>query len=64
MMLFGRLLGRLSVVTSAQVTWKPVAGRGKPAWFTLQEKCPVMLASRTTKEADRFSGLACTLERT
>ena len=61
MMLFGRLLGRLSVVTSAQVTWKPVAGRGKPAWFTLQEKCPVMLASCTMKEADRFSGLACTL---
>lgn len=64
MMLFGRLLGRLSVVASAQVTWKPVAGRGRPALLSVQEKCPVMLASCTAKEADRCSGLACTLGRT
>lgn len=61
-----RLLGRpfclLSVVTSAHVTWKPVTGRWTVALLSCQEKRPVTFVSWTTKEADRFSGLACTLE--
>lgn len=63
-MLSGRLLGRLSVVTSAQVTWKPVLGGAGRAPAICQEKWPVTLASWMAKDAERFSGLASTLGRT
>lgn len=61
MMLLGRLFCRLSVVTSAHVTWKPVmrwCGCGR---VTLQKKLPVMFPSWMEKAAVRFSGLARTL---
>lgn len=61
MMLFGRLFCLLSVVTSAHVTWKPVMGWYRFALAIFQEKWPVMFASRTTNDAERFSGLASTL---
>lgn len=64
MMLLGKLFCRLSVVTSAHVTWNPVMGWWRTALDIFQEKCPVMLPSWTMKDADRFSGLANTLGRT
>lgn len=64
MMLLGKLFCRLSVVTSAHVTWNPVMGWWRTVLDIFQEKWPVMLPSWTMKDADRFSGLANTLGRT
>lgn len=61
MMLLGRLFCRLSVVISAQVTWKPVIRWWGATLETRHRKLPVMLDSLIEKEAVRFSGLARTL---
>lgn len=63
-MLFGKLFWRLSVVTSAHVTWNPVIGWWRFTLESFHEKCPVMFPSSTLNEADRFSGLANTFETT
>lgn len=64
MMLLGKLFCLLSVVTSAQVTWKPVTGWSRLAWAVVQAKWPVTFPSWTAKEADRSWGVASTLGRT
>lgn len=61
MMLLGRLFWRLSVVISAQVTWKPVMRWWGATLETRHRKLPVMFDSLIEKEAVRFSGLARTL---
>lgn len=60
MMLLGRLFCRLSVVISAQVTWKPVIRWWAATRDTRHRKLPVMFPSLMEKEAVRFSGLAKT----
>lgn len=61
MMLLGRLFCRLSVVISAQVTWKPVIRWWGATLDTRHRKLPVMFPSLMENEAVRFSGLAKTL---
>lgn len=61
MMLLGRLFCRLSVVISAQVTWKPVIRWWGATLDTRHKKLPVMFPSLMEKEAVRFSGFARTL---
>ena len=60
MMLLGRLFCRLSVVISAQVTWKPVIRWLGATRDTRHRKLPVMFPSLMEKEAVRFSGFAKT----
>lgn len=60
MMLLGRLFCRLSVVISAQVTWKPVIRWWGATLETRHRKLPVMFDSLVEKEAVRFSGFART----
>lgn len=62
MMLLGRLFWRLSVETSAHVTWKPVIGWCGWGRDTLQRKLAVTLPSWKVKAAVRFSGLAKTFD--
>lgn len=61
MMLLGRLFCRLSVVISAQVTWKPVIRWWGATLDTRHRKLPVMFPSLMENDAVRFSGLAKTL---
>lgn len=61
-MLLGSPSCRLSVVTSAHVTWKPVIGWWGWGRDTLQRKWAVTLSPWKVKAAVRFTGLAKTFD--